>query len=192
MAEDPEPSGRAPTVLIIPAAPVPPGLAEFRERHIHHPGAVVPFHTTMVSPFLDLAELGEDAHDRLRQVAAALPPFDYAAGAICTFPTSAALWLAPNPVGPFEACVEAVYEAFPSVRPAHGYPTFHLTVGLGRTAHDLPDMVDAFRAAFDAQLPLRLEARRLDVYAEIGQRYVWLASFPFGGGAVGRHGLPPG
>jgi hypothetical protein len=179
----PQPRGATPTVLIIPALPVPPGLAAFRERYIHHPGAVVPFHTTMVSPFLDLEALDADVHARLRRVAAGLSPFDYAAGSICVFPTSAALWLAPNPVAPFEACAEAVYEAFPTVRPVDGYPTFHLTVGLGRTADDLPDMVRAFRDAFGARLPLRCRARHLELYAEVEGRYERLARFALGGGA---------
>jgi hypothetical protein len=175
--------GATPTALIIPALPVPPDLVAFRERHIHHPGAAVPFHTTLVSSFLDLGALDADVHGHLRRVAARLSPFDYAAGSICAFPTSAALWLAPNPVAPFEACAEAVYEAFPTVRPVDGYPTFHLTVGLGRSADDLPDMVRAFREGFEARLPLRCRARHLDLYAEVEGRYERLARFALGGDA---------
>jgi hypothetical protein len=182
-----QPHGSTPTALIIPALPVTPDLAAFRERHIHHPGAAVPFHTTLVSRFLDLGAWDAEVDRRLRQVVAGLTPFDYAAGSICVFPTSAALWLAPNPVAPFEACAEAVYEAFPTVRPLDGYPTFHLTVGLGRSADDLPDMVRAFREAFEARLPLRCQARHVDLYAEVEGRYERLARYALGGDAESEH-----
>jgi hypothetical protein len=182
-----QPRGATPTALIIPALPVPPDLAAFRERHIHHPGAAVPFHTTLVARFLDLGALDAEVHGRLQRLAAGLSPFDYAAGSICAFPTSAALWLAPNPVAPFEACAEAVYEAFPTLRPLDGYPTFHLTVGLGRSADDLPDMVRAFREGFEARLPLRCRARHVDLYAEVEGGYERMARYALGGDAASEH-----
>jgi len=181
------------TGLVIPASPTPPGLAAFRRRHIHHPGAVVPFHVTVAAPFLPLTELDDDALARLRRVAAGLAPFDFVAGSICCFPTTSVLWLAPSPVAPFEACAEAVYGAFPMVRPTGGYPTFHLTVGLGRTADDLPNALRAFRERFEERLPFRLRARHLDLYAEVdaaevdgaevGARYRRVARCALGRGA---------
>jgi 2'-5' RNA ligase len=170
----------ASTGLVIPAQPTPAGLAAFRRRHIHHPGAAVPFHVTLAAPFLPLAGLDDDARARLRRVAAAIAPFDFAAGSICCFPTTSVLWLAPSPVAPFESCAEAVYQAFPSVRPAVGQPTFHLTVGLGRTPDDLAEMLAAFRAAFADRLPFRLRARHLDVYAEADGGYRRVERFALG------------
>lgn len=170
------------TGLVIPAMPTPAGLAAFRRRHIHHPGAAVPFHVTIAAPFLPLTEFGDDARARLQRVAAGLAPFDFVAGSICCFPTTSVLWLAPSPVAPFEACAEAVYQAFPSVRAAVGQPTFHLTVGLGRTPDDVADMLAAFREGFEHRLPLRLRARHLDLYAESGGGYRRLARFALGSG----------
>jgi len=181
--------------LVIPATPTPPGLAAFRRRHIHHPGAVVPFHVTIAAPFLPLHEFDDDVRARLRRVAGSLAPFDFAAGSICCFPTTSVLWLAPSPVAPFEACAEAVYQAFPGVRPAPGQPTFHLTVALGRQPDDLSVALNDFRAGFEHRLPFRLRARHLDLYAEvdaaevggaevdaaeIGGRYRRLARFALG------------
>jgi len=168
--------------LVIPATPTPAGLAAFRRRHIHHPGAAVPFHVTIAAPFLPLTEFGDDVRARLQQIAAGLAPFDFVAGSICCFPTTSVLWLAPSPVAPFEACAEAVYEVFLGVRPAAGQPTFHLTVGLGRGEDDLPPIVRAFRQDFEHRLPFRLRARHLDLYAEVGGRYRRLARFALGRG----------
>jgi hypothetical protein len=178
----PHPSVWAPTALVIPASPAPAGLEAFRRRHVHHPGVTVPFHTTLVRPWLPLGAVDDGARARLRRVAADLAPFAYTAGSICSFPTSFALWLAPSPVAPFEACAAAIYEAFPAVRPPDGYPTFHLTVGLGRSADDLPETLGAFRDAFGARLPMRLRARHLDLYAEVEGRFRRLERFTLGGG----------
>jgi len=170
------------TALVIPASPTPAGLAAFRRRHIHHPGAVVPFHVTLAAPFVPLASLDDEGWARLRRVAAATEPFDFAAGSICCFPTTSVLWLAPSPVAPFEACAEAVHRAFPGVRPDVGQPTFHLTVGLGRTEHDVADTLAAFRAEFEHRLPFRLHARHLDLYVEADGGYRRQARFAFGPG----------
>jgi hypothetical protein len=178
----PQPSTPAFTGLVIPASPTPAGLAAFRRRHIHNPGAAVPFHTTISAPFLPLPAIGDEVLARLHGVAAGIPPFDYVVASICSFPTTSVLWLAPSPVGPFEACAEAVYGAFPMVRPTGGYPTFHLTVGLGRTADDLPDALRAFRERFEESLPFRLRARHLDLYAEVDGGYRRLARYALGGG----------
>jgi hypothetical protein len=178
----PPPSGPGFTGLVIPASPVPAGLEAFRRRHVHHPGVAVPFHTTLVRPWLPLEGVDLEARERLRRVAARLAPFDYAAGSICCFPTSFALWLAPSPVAPFEACAEAIYEAFPAMRPDGGFPsTFHLTIGLGRSADDLPEMLREFRDAFGPRMPLRLRARHLDLYAEADGRFRRLDRFTLGG-----------
>ena len=178
----PQPTGTAFTGLVIPATPTPAGLAAFRRRHIHHPGAVVPFHVTIAAPFLPLTEFGDDVRARLQRVATGLAPFDFVAGSICCFPTTSVLWLAPSPVAPFEACAEAVYEVFPGVRPVAGQPTFHLTVGLGRAEDDMPHILGAFREGFEHRLPFRLRARHLDLYAEAGGGYRRLARFPLGHG----------
>ena len=176
----PQPNAHGATALVIPASPTPAGLAAFRRRHIHHPGAVVPFHVTIAAPFLPLASLDDEAWARLRRVAALTKPFDFVAGSICCFPTTSVLWLAPSPVAPFEACAEAVYRAFPSVRPVVGQPTFHLTVGLGRSESDLARTVRAFRAAFEHRLSFRLRARHLDLYAEADGGYRRLARLALG------------
>ena len=167
----PQPNAPGATALVIPASPTPAGVAAFRRRHIHHPGAVVPFHVTVAAPFLPLASLDDEALARLRRVAAAIRPFEFVAGSICCFPTTSVLWLAPSPVAPFEACAEAVYRAFPCVRPDVGQPTFHLTIGLGRTPDDVADMLAAFRATLERRLPFRLRARHLDLYIEADGSY---------------------
>jgi len=170
----------APTFIVVPASDVPPGLADFRRKHIHHPGATVPFHTTLLAPFVDLDEFERDGLSRLRKIAARLSPFQYIASSLCTFPTTAVLWLAPSPVGAFEHCCQAIYDEFPRVRPERGFPTFHMTVGLTRTAEELASVLREFQTGFSASMPLHLHATELAVYIGVGEGYELHSLLPMG------------
>lgn len=168
------------TLIIIPALDAPAAVEEFRRRHIHHPGVVVPFHTTLVAPFLPVEEYEAHGMARLRQIASQLQPFEYFAGSLCSFPTTAALWLAPSPVSKFEECGEAVYRAFPKTRPRAGLQTYHMTIGLTRARETLAPIVDAFEAELAGRMPLGLRATELAVYVESGQRYELHSSLRLG------------
>jgi 2'-5' RNA ligase len=161
--------GRA--FIIIPASDAPVELEEFRRKHIHHPGAVLPFHTTLVAPFMTVEEYEAHGRSRLRRVARRLRPFQYFAGPLCSFPVTAALWLAPSPVSDFERCGEAVYEEFPAVRPSGGFPVYHMTIGLTRSAEELAPVVRSFMAELAGRTPLSLRATELAVYVESAKGY---------------------
>ena len=176
---DARPDGRAWTGLVVPAEPVPRGVASFRRRHIHHPGAAVPLHTTVATPFLPLSDIDEAVLARLRAAAARVPSFDYLAGAICAFPTTSVLWLAPSPARPFEEVVDAIRAAFPEVEPAGAYPTFHLTLAMGGGDAEMAAALGDFREGVEARLPFRFRADRLDLYAEVGSGFRRLARVPF-------------
>jgi hypothetical protein len=172
----------SPTFLVIPASNVPTELAEFRRRHIHDPGAVVPLHTTLFAPFLSQRDCEREGLAQLRELAAAMRAFQYHAGSICTFPTSNVLWLAPTPVAPFEQIAQAIHERFPRLPRGAGYPTYHMTIGLTRTADELREVLREFQAGFATSLPMRFVARELAVYAGLEDGYRLLAMIPLGVG----------
>jgi hypothetical protein len=169
------------TFIVIPASEVPPELAEFRRRHIHHPGAVVPFHTTLVHPFLNLHDLEREGLSRLRELVARTAQFRYQAGSICTFPTSNALWLAPTPVAPFEHLTQAVYDHFPQIQQEQCYPTYHMTIGLTQSPDQLPKVLCEFRTIFADRLPLHFLTKEIAIYAAVDGTYRLHSTLPFGG-----------
>lgn len=173
----------APTYLVIPASHEPAGLAEFRLRHVHHPGAVIPFHTTLFAPFLSLREFELEGLARLRELAARTAPFEYHSASICTFPTSNALWLAPSPVTPFEALTLAVHDCFPHLPRGVGYPTFHMTIGLTASPDEIPPIVQEFQAVFGDRLPFHFTCRELAVYVGEDDAFVMYAVLPLGANA---------
>jgi hypothetical protein len=169
------------TFLGILASEVPAGLAEFRIRHIHHPGAVIPLHTTLLHPFLSLTDFEREGQERLRQLTAGMAPFEYQAGSICAFPTGNALWLAPTPVTPFEQLSQTLYDAFPQLVHEAGYPTYHMTVGLTRSLDQFAQAVQEFQTGFGARLPFRFVCDELAVYTAENEDYRLHSLFPLGG-----------
>jgi hypothetical protein len=180
----------ASTLIVIPASGVPSELADFRRRDRHHPGAVIPLHTTVVPFFLGLPDLREEALRRLQQLAAGMAPFRYQAGSLCTFPTSNTLWLAPAPVAPFERATQAVYDHFPQMPRERDYPTYHMTVGLTDSAEELAHAWEEFQTLFVDRLPLRFVCQELAVYAATDGTYRLQASCPMGSKEM-RHFLQP-
>jgi 2'-5' RNA ligase len=170
------------TFIVVPASEVSPELAEFRRRHIHHPGAVVPLHTTLVHPFLNLNDLEQDGLHRLGELAARIAQFRYQASSICTFPTSNALWLAPTPVAPFEQLTQAIYNVFPQIQREPCYPTYHMTIGLAYSSNALTQALAEFREIFADRLPLHFVCQEIAVFAAVGGTYRLHSALPFGGG----------
>lgn len=174
----------APTYLVIPASHEPAGLADFRRRHIHHPGAAFLFHTTLFAPFLTQREFEREGVARLRDLAARTPPFEYQAGSICTFATSSALWLAPTPVAPFEKLTQDLHDAFPQLPRGAGYPTYHMTIALTASPDELPPIVREFVADFGDRLPFSFTCGELAVYVGENDSYQLHSTFPLGGDAL--------
>jgi 2'-5' RNA ligase len=160
------------TICIIPASRVPRELAAFRKQHIHHPGAAVPLHTTIMGDFFDYGDLTEDVLDRLKTLAEEIKPFDYIAQSICEFPptrafsTGRVLWLSPSPQGPFEEIAEALCQEFPQFRRDAAYPTYHMTVALDSKGSESDGLAKHFSEEFDSVLPLTLVAEELAIYGE--------------------------
>ncbi len=167
------------TICIIPAAGVPGGLEAFRRSHIHHPGAVVPLHTTIIASFVDYGDLSDDVLARFDRVAGRIEPFEFMAESICAFPTSRVLWLSPSPQGPFEEVTEALYEEFPQFRDSDAFPTYHMTVALGLEESVGEELAQRFLEQFKDEMPFQLVAEELALYGEDGDKYAHLHSAGF-------------
>jgi hypothetical protein len=169
------------TFIVVPASDVPVALSDFRRRHIHHPGATVPFHTTVIAPFLPPGELDNGGLDRLRDLALNHPAFDYVGGSVCAFPTSQTLWLAPSPVGPFERLNAGIHGLFPELISVPGQPTYHLTLAEARSDDELARSTDEFIAEFSGTLPWSLRATEMVIYVGEDGRYRPLHTIALGG-----------
>jgi 2'-5' RNA ligase len=107
-------------------------IARYRERYDPSARRNVPAHVTILYPFLPLQDIDPDVLEQLRQIAATVPCFDYRMAETRRFPV--ALYLAPQPDGPFAALTAAVWRAFPDYPPFAGkFPVVvpHVTVAHG-------------------------------------------------------------
>ena len=77
----------------------------------------IPFHVTILYPFVPRAALGDSELERIRGVVSRHPRFDFVLARLETWPS--VVWLAPEPAEPFRALTHAVHDAFPD-RPPYG------------------------------------------------------------------------
>ncbi len=158
------------SVLCLFPREVIPGLEEFRQRHILHPGRSVPFHVTLVYDFVPPQQLDEDALDALHEVARNTPQFQFVAKGLSVFPTSGTLYLTPSPMTPIERLTAQIHSRFPQYNPGTGYPIFHMTVALGGSAEQQQQAVTEYLESFGPN-PLRLTAYRIGVCAPRGSEW---------------------
>lgn len=158
--------------LVIEADSVPDGLAEFRDRHIDHPGRAVPFHTTL------LGGISFEGLHRVEEVCSHCSAFQYNAVCVAGYPANRVLWLAPIPVSPFENLVTELYRALPEVERHWLFPTFHMTISVSRDATSMDLALQEFLGRFGNILPLHFEATEVAVWKERGQAYERLAAYP--------------
>ncbi|HEU4592447.1 MAG TPA: 2'-5' RNA ligase family protein [Steroidobacteraceae bacterium] len=107
-------------------------IARYRERYDPSARRNVPAHVTILYPFLPPQDVDAQVLERLREIAAAVPCFDYRMAETRRFPV--ALYLAPQPDSYFAALTDAVWRAFPDYPPFAGkFATVvpHVTVAHG-------------------------------------------------------------
>lgn len=152
-----------------------PEVAEVAEPWLEHsvgarPSHGIPPHVTLLFPCPAEPEgIGE--------VLLGVAAFDVAFRQVRRFETSSALWLAPDPSGPFETLTRALWARFPDWPPFGGefLPeiTPHLTVAWGAKLDEAEDAVVP-------RLPLHTRAQEAVLLAEVGpQRWKPQARFPF-------------
>jgi 2'-5' RNA ligase len=116
--------------VVVTVPPAEPVVREHRARLDPSAAWGVPAHLTVLYPFVEPSAIVDEVCARLAAAVASVAPFD------CTFRGCGwfdqdVLWLAPEPVGPFQALTTSVWRAFPDHAPYGGeYDDLapHLTV----------------------------------------------------------------
>lgn len=161
-----------------------PELEEFvRERTAHHDStfvssdpAFVHAHVTALGPFLP--DPDDEASDKVAQMVAETPPFDFVLDRIATFPNGV-IHLVPDPEGPFRSLTARLVEAFPQCPPYGGQfddVRPHLT--LDATADGVDE--STIRTALGDLLPAACRAERLDLAWWEAGRCRLMRSWPLG------------
>ncbi len=117
----------------------------------------VPAHITILFPFVPVDDL-DDACWKLRDICAALAPFDVTLDGYGYFPTT--VYLKPRDPEPIKATFRAVHAAFPDCPPYRGEfssddITPHMTVGVFKSE------AEREQAVFPAYEPITFQVRRL-------------------------------
>jgi 2'-5' RNA ligase len=158
------------TAIVVPFE-LPPALESIRRAHVDNARLGVPAHVTLLFPFVRADELDPADAERAAAVVRRTPAFEVAFREVATFdpaPTAGgAVWLAPEPDGPFIDLTNALAAAFPGYLPYEGlHDTVipHLT--LANVGVDVPALVAAARP----ELPFerRVEAAALLIEDETG------------------------
>ena len=96
---------------VIVRATLPAGLERMRRRHVASAAVDVPAHTTLLYPFVELADLDPAVRQRLREVVASHPAFDYRLARRAEWPD--AIYVAVEPAEPFRRLHGDLQAAFP-------------------------------------------------------------------------------
>jgi 2'-5' RNA ligase len=150
------------SALIVEVPEAEPLVREWRAKHDWSAQHGVPAHITLLVPFVPTETIDDRLHAELRALFAAHPAFSFRLARVARFPEVA--WLAPEPVEPFKALIEAIASQYPEYPPYEGIHDEvipHLTVAEGGT--ELQNEVDA---ALTPALPISAEARSVSLILE--------------------------
>ena len=155
--------------LVVPFPEAAPVVDVWRERTcLSKPSHGVPAHVTLLVP-------SPHDEDALAGVLRPFPLFDVAFDRLDRFPGT--LWLAPEPVQPFRAMIDALARRFPGHPPyggVYGEPVPHLTVAQGDLA--------AAAEALEQALPIRTRAEAAVLLEQVrDDRWREVARIPFEG-----------
>jgi 2'-5' RNA ligase len=135
-----------------------------RDTHAWAVERGIPFHVTILYPFVPRALLGDAELERVRGVLSRHASFDFELARLETWPR--VVWLAPEPAEPFRALTHALHAEFPEQPPYGGAfdeVVPHATLGEG-------DGADALAAALAPRarplLPYALRADAVTLLVE--------------------------
>jgi 2'-5' RNA ligase len=104
-------------LAVVPGAPV--GLESvYRDSYPRAVAKRLPFHITLLFPFVPRERVDDGVVARLRRLFAAHERFAFALTRLETFPE--VVWLAPEPAEPFGALTRAIHAEFPDYPPYEG------------------------------------------------------------------------
>lgn len=143
------------TAIVVPFR-LPESLETLRVRHVDNAHLGVPAHVTLLFPFVPARRLDAAVVEQAAATVGRRPGFDVEFREARTFaagPTEGgAVWLAPEPPGPFVELINALAIAFPEYPPYEG---LHETVIPHLTLANVDVDVDALVAAASVELPFR-------------------------------------
>ncbi len=97
---------------------LPPSLERLRRHEDFAASVGAPAHVTLLFPFMAVAELRPPIRRALEEIAADVEPFEVGFATVGRFP--GAVYLDPDPAGPFVALTEAIATRFPEYQPYEG------------------------------------------------------------------------
>lgn len=134
-------------------------------------------HVTVIVPFLAQQDLADEATlASLREVCAAVAPFDVTFARTARFPH--VLYLAPEPAEPFIALTRDLTARWPQLKPYAGKEKQvipHLTVTTSRPPKVFHQVDEALRPL----LPVRVQIDAAQLYLFDGRRWTEHAQLPF-------------
>ena len=155
------------TALIIEVPEAEPRVGELRLQHDRSAARGVPAHITILFPFVDGADIDEEA---LAELFAKFPAFDFELDRVERF-DDGIVWLRPEPLARFADLTAAVWQRWPDHPPyegAHDEPIPHLTVS--------EEPID-----LSLQLPIAARAREVTLIEEAPDgRWAARRRFPLG------------
>ena len=157
-------------------------IQPFRQAHIATPATAVKMHITLVSPFVNGADLNEAHLARLAAFFAAAAPFNVMLAGFGRFP--GVLYLTPEPTAPLLALTAALLRAFPGAAPDFPEHVFHATLAQG-SGLDLDAVEAAFVRAHGALLPIRERIDHAVLYEKRAGVWSVRATFAFEGEPTG-------
>ena len=157
------------TALIVEVPEAEPAVSELRHQHDSSAATGVPAHITILFPFMDGADVDEEA---LARLFSRFRAFDFVLDRVERF-QEGIVWLHPEPSLPFVDLTAAVEQRWPDYPPYEGMfdtPIPHLTVS--ETPID-----------FQPQLPIASQARQVTLIeqGEASGRWSTRRIFPLGG-----------
>jgi 2'-5' RNA ligase len=163
-----------PTSLIIPVNEAG-FLQPFRRIHLHRPGATMPPHVTIQSPFLPAHAVDQQVIARLRRLCASHPQFDFTLATVGRFTKPGVFYLVPEPTADFRTLNRIVRTRF-SIGVSRE-PVFHLTLA-GWHPTELDRVEEAFRKEYGARLPILARVTEVCLYRRDGNVWVKCSRFP--------------
>jgi len=126
----------------------------------------IPFHVTLLFPFMPRERVDDGVLARLRRIFAAHERFAFALTRVETFP--GVVWMAPEPAEPFGALTRAIHAEFPDYPPYEGafeHVIPHATMAEVAEA-ELDAATEAIAARVAKLLPVELRADEVTLLEE--------------------------
>lgn len=155
--------------LIIEVSAAEPATGEWRRQLDPQAVLGVPPHLTVLYPFVAPDQIDATTITAVERALAPVRSFDFELARIDWFGDRSVLWLAPDPVEPFQQITAALAQAFPEYPPYGGEfdgLTPHLTVATRGTSSELRRAEDELRRC----LPIQATADAVTLMVELPDR----------------------